>query len=54
MVARSLRDIRSGKKPDQSQHHCCGMALKERLGLGYPDLDELVKKPEKLEFVIGM
>ncbi len=50
MVAKSLRDIAKG----QTEHpqHCCGLTLKEH-GLGYPDLDELMKGAEPLEFIFG-
>ena len=50
IVAKSLREIRSGKK--HANHHCCGMSLKEH-GLGYPDLDDLMKTPQPLEFILG-
>ncbi len=50
LVAKSLRDIQAGKAG--SQHHC-GMALQQQ-GLGYPDLDDLMKSPEPLEFILGM
>ena len=53
MVAKSLRDIREEKPVVQQQHHCCGMMMKEEKSLGYPDLDELVKNPQPLEFIIG-
>ena len=53
MVAKSLRDIREEKPIVQQHHHCCGMMMKEEKSLGYPDLDELVKNPQPLEFIIG-
>jgi len=52
MVAKSLRDIRKGHHHHQENHHCCGMTLREH-GLGYADLDELMQKPQSLEFIIG-
>lgn len=51
MVAKSLRDIRKGKA--HTNHHCCGMSLKEH-GLGYADLDGLMQKPQPLEFILGL
>ena len=51
MVAKSLRDINSGTHKGHS--HCCGMTLKEE-GLGYEDLDKLMKEPQPLEFIIGL
>ena len=53
MVAKSLRDIHEEKPVLQQQHHCCGMMMMEEKSLGYPDLDELVKNPQPLEFIIG-
>lgn len=49
-MAKSLRDIAKGNAAHSG--HCCGMTLKEH-GLGYPDLDELMKTPEPLEFILG-
>ena len=51
LVAKSLRDISHGHGGHAG--HCCGMTLKEH-GLGYPDLDELMKAPEPLEFILGI
>ena len=51
VVSRGLRDFYSGKPAPTSQH-CCGAAMHEQ-GLGYPDLDTLLKKPQQLEFIIG-
>lgn len=51
MVAKSLRDIRKGKA--HTNHHCCGMSLKEH-GLGYADLDGLMQKPQPLEFILEL
>ena len=55
VVAKSLRDIFKGKK-DHNHHgtsHCCGMMAMANQGLGYCDLDELMKKPQPLIFVLG-
>lgn len=52
LVSKTLRDAYSKNKinKEKKPHHCCGMGLKE--GLGYPDLDELVKTPKDLRFTI--
>lgn len=50
MVSKSLREIRCGK--GHASRHCCGMTIKE-IGLGYPDLDELLRNPQPLEFIFG-
>lgn len=52
LVSKTLRDAYSKNKTakDKKPHHCCGMGFKE--GLGYPDLDELVKTPKDLKFII--
>lgn len=50
MVAKSLRDIRKGKT--EQSGGCCGMMM-QQMGLGYPDLDSLMKEPSKLEFILG-
>lgn len=51
LVSKSLRDIRKGKT--HTNHHCCGMSLKDH-GLGYPDLDDLMQKPQSLEFILEL
>ncbi|GFS09792.1 peptidylprolyl isomerase [Elysia marginata] len=56
LVAKSLRDIYKGKK-DGHHHggsHCCGMAAFSQQGMGYCDLDELVKAPQPLCFVLEL
>ncbi|KAI8491807.1 Aryl-hydrocarbon-interacting protein-like 1 [Branchiostoma belcheri] len=50
VVAKSLRDIRQGKQ--DRPRHCCGMASDN--SLGYPDLDQLVKNPQPLAFIIEL
>ncbi|CAH8472709.1 unnamed protein product [Schistosoma rodhaini] len=53
-VNKKLRDYMLNKK-DHSVKHCCGlMSLQEQGGLGYPDLDELMMKPEALEFIFDL
>ncbi|XP_023343245.1 aryl-hydrocarbon-interacting protein-like 1 [Eurytemora carolleeae] len=57
LVAKTLRDTFGPKKPGhQHSHkssHVCGMAMAAG-GLGYDDLNELMKSPEDLEFVIEL
>lgn len=53
-VNKKLRDYMLNKK-DHSVKHCCGlMSLQEQGGLGYSDLDELMMKPEPLEFIFDL
>ncbi|KAL1140192.1 hypothetical protein AAG570_000124, partial [Ranatra chinensis] len=48
-VSKTLRDARD---PDKvKRKHCCGHAL-QSYGLGYDDLDSLLKHPCDLEFII--
>ncbi|RUS88116.1 hypothetical protein EGW08_004169 [Elysia chlorotica] len=57
LVAKSLRDIYKGKGSGHNHsgsHHCCGMAMFSEQGMGYHDLDELVKSPEPLVFVLEL
>lgn len=64
LVAKSLRDIAKGKDPrkkcdhdhetGESGHHCCGMQKLMENGLGYPDLDELMKNPQDLNFLFEL
>ena len=53
MVSKSLRTLREDKQLEYQQHHCCGMMMEDAKSLGYPDLDELVKNPQPLEFIFG-
>ncbi len=59
-VAKTLRDSfgHLGKKKDPDKihkGHMCGMmAMQMEGGLGYPDLNELMKCPEDLEFVLEL
>jgi len=49
LMISQLRDIRGGKKAPQ--HHCCGGSM-QQTGLGYPDLDNLMKNPQPLELIL--
>lgn len=51
-VSKTLREV--GKAPSEKRpHHCCGMTLQNE-GIGYDDLDELIKDPQDLEFTIDL
>jgi len=52
VVAKSLRDISKGKAHGHAHTggSCCGMMAMANHGLGYPDLDLLVKDPQPLVF----
>ncbi|XP_045584096.1 AH receptor-interacting protein [Procambarus clarkii] len=54
LVSKTLREAYGETKVDKEKkpHHCCGMGFKE--GLGYQDLDELVKTPKDLKFTIEL
>ncbi|KAI1286813.1 AH receptor-interacting protein [Halotydeus destructor] len=43
----------SHEDDDQSSGHCCGMTLQQK-GLGYEDLDKVLKNPVDLEFIIEL
>lgn len=45
------KDTHNDQQPPSG--HCCGHGMQQH-GLGYPDLDELVKKPQELTFVIEL
>lgn len=51
-VSKTLRE--AGKPQSQKRnHHCCGVTLQNE-GIGYPDLDELIKCPQDLEFTMEL
>ncbi|KAK7791858.1 hypothetical protein R5R35_000906 [Gryllus longicercus] len=50
-VSKTLRDV--GKPENQRQHHCCGLTLQNE-GIGYADLNQLIKEPCDLEFIIEL
>lgn len=62
LVAKSLRDIAKGKVKSgcsdhdhgETGHRCCGMQAMMEKGLGYPDLDELMKTSEPLDFTLEL
>lgn len=48
------KTLREADKPrsEKRNHHCCGVTLQNE-GVGYADLNELIKHPQDLEFTIG-
>ena len=61
LVAKTLRDNflpgkckESHKKPAASSHMCGMMAMQAEGGLGYDDLNLLMKEPEDLEFIFEL
>ncbi|KAM8904165.1 aryl-hydrocarbon-interacting protein-like 1 isoform 3-T4 [Spinachia spinachia] len=55
LVAKSMRRIAEGKDPVDWHIHTCGMAnMFAYNSLGYDDLDELMKEPKPLYFVLEL
>ncbi|XP_073348586.1 aryl-hydrocarbon-interacting protein-like 1 isoform X4 [Pagrus major] len=55
LVAKSMRRIAEGKDPVDWHIHTCGMAnMFAYSSLGYDDLDELMKEPQPLYFVLEL
>ncbi|XP_012256693.1 AH receptor-interacting protein [Athalia rosae] len=51
-VAKTLREV--GKpRSEKRNHHCCGVTLQNE-GIGYDDLNYLIKNPQDLEFTIEL
>ncbi|CAF0877124.1 unnamed protein product [Brachionus calyciflorus] len=59
IAAKQLRDYyakicdhktHNHSKTDNHRHHCCGFNIMEH-GVGYEDLDELLKNPKNLDFI---
>ncbi|KAH9502852.1 hypothetical protein Btru_074620 [Bulinus truncatus] len=53
VVAKSLRDIFKGNSHEHKSH-CCGMMALSEQGMGYTDLDELLKSPQPLIFILEL
>ncbi|XP_043484597.1 aryl-hydrocarbon-interacting protein-like 1 [Leptopilina heterotoma] len=49
-ISKTLREV---GKPGKRNHHCCGVTLQNE-GIGYDDLNELIKNPQDLEFTIEL
>ncbi|KAL3856858.1 hypothetical protein ACJMK2_011569 [Sinanodonta woodiana] len=59
IVSKSLRDIFLKKKNHSHDHehdkpHCCGMMALAEKGIGHDDLDELIKNPQPLIFILEL
>lgn len=50
-VSKTLRD--QYKPKEERNHHCCGAMLQSE-GVGYKDLNDLLKYPKKLEFIVEL
>ncbi|EZA56317.1 AH receptor-interacting protein [Ooceraea biroi] len=51
-VSKTLRE--AGKpQSEKRSHHCCGVTLQNE-GIGYADLNELIRNPQDLEFTIEL
>ncbi|XP_015522493.1 AH receptor-interacting protein [Neodiprion pinetum] len=51
-VSKTLREV--GKPlSEKRSHHCCGVMLQNE-GIGYDDLNDLIKNPQDLEFTIEL
>lgn len=51
-MSKTLREVAKPQSQKRS-YHCCGIALQND-GIGYNDLNELIKCPQDLEFTIGI
>ncbi|XP_076544136.1 aryl-hydrocarbon-interacting protein-like 1 isoform X1 [Osmia lignaria lignaria] len=51
-VSKTLREVGIPQSEKRS-HHCCGVTLQNE-GIGYDDLNELIKYPQDLEFTIEL
>lgn len=55
LVSKSMRRIAEGKDPVDWHIHTCGMAnMFAYHSLGYDDLDELMKEPKPLFFILEL
>ncbi|CAG9761621.1 unnamed protein product [Ceutorhynchus assimilis] len=50
-VSKTLREMHKPKEERHSHHHCA-MALQSEEGIGHPDLNQLLKNPQDLEFTM--
>ncbi|XP_012272721.1 AH receptor-interacting protein [Orussus abietinus] len=51
-VSKTFREI-DKPRSERRSHHCCGVTLQNE-GIGYDDLNDLVKNPQDLEFIIEL
>lgn len=55
LVSKSMRRLAEGKDPVDWHIHTCGMAnMFAYHSLGYDDLDQLMKEPQPLYFVLEL
>ena len=55
MVSKSMRLIAQGKDPEEGQRHMCGMGNMFNYGsTGWPELDELMREPQALIFIMEL
>lgn len=55
MVSKGMRMIAQGKDPLEGQKHMCGMGnLFNYHSTGYPELDELMREPQPLIFIMEL
>lgn len=54
VVSKTLREYygEKGHSHDDGKH-CCGMMMAEH-GVGFDDLNELMKNPKQLRFILGI
>lgn len=50
-IAKTLREVGTPAS-EKVNKHCCGVTLQNE-GIGYPDLNDLIKNQQDLEFTIG-
>jgi AH receptor-interacting protein len=53
VVSKTLREYYGEKKShSHDEKHCCGMMMAEH-GVGFDDLNDLMKNPKQLRFTLG-
>lgn len=55
VVSKTLREYYGEKKTHNHDEgkHCCGMMMAEH-GVGFDDLNDLMKNPKQLKFTLGL
>lgn len=54
VVSKTLREYYGEKAHNHEDgKHCCGMMMAEQ-GVGFEDLNELLKNPKQLKFILGL
>lgn len=55
MVSKGIRKVAMGIDPLEGQKHMCGMGnMFDYHSMGYEDLDELMKEPQALIFIMEL